>query len=112
MPVLSIQTNVVVEVKDTFLNKASLFVADALSKPESYVMIHLIDCQTTSFAGTTEPLAYVELKSLGLLEQQTKILSKKVSALLNQELHIEASRIYIEFSAPERAMFGWNGGSF
>jgi len=112
MPVLSIQTNVAVEDKDTFLKKASLLVADALSKPESYVMIHVADKQTMSFAGTTEALAYVELKSLGLMEQQTKILSKKVSTLLNQELHIEASRIYIEFSAPERAMFGWNGGTF
>ncbi|MDX8381965.1 MAG: phenylpyruvate tautomerase MIF-related protein [Ghiorsea sp.] len=112
MPVLSIQTNVVVEAKDAFLQKASSLVANALSKPESYVMIHVTDNQTMSFAGTTEPLAYVELKSLGLMEQQTKILSKKVSELLSQELHIEASRIYIEFSAPERAMFGWNGGTF
>ena len=112
MPVLSIQTNVSIEDKDAFLKTASSLVADALSKPEGYVMIHVSDNQTMSFAGTTAPLAYVELKSLGLMEQQTKDLSKKVSSLLNYELGIDVSRVYIEFSAPERSMFGWNGGTF
>jgi len=112
MPVLSIQTNATVADKEAFLTQASTLVADALSKPESYVMIHVSDNQTMSFAGSTNPLAYVELKSLGLMEQQTRELSKKVCSLLNQQLGIDASRIYIEFSAPERAMFGWNGSTF
>ena len=112
MPVLSIQTNAAIADKNAFLKTASSLVADALSKPESYVMIHVSDNQDMSFAGTTDPLAYVELKSLGLMEQQTRELSKKVCSLLNQQLGIDTSRIYIEFSAPERSMFGWNGGTF
>jgi len=67
VPVLSIQTNAKVEDASNFLNQAPVLVAEALSKPESYVMIHVSDEQTMSFAGTTEPLAYVELKSLGLV---------------------------------------------
>ncbi|MDX8387307.1 MAG: phenylpyruvate tautomerase MIF-related protein [Ghiorsea sp.] len=112
MPVLSIQTNVKVEDTSSFLNQASVLVAEVLSKPESYVMIHVADNQTMSFAGTTEPLAYVELKSLGLTSGQTANLSKQLSGFLHQQLAIVASRIYIEFSAPERIMFGWNGGTF
>ncbi len=112
MPVLSIQTNVEVADKAAFLQAASSLVADALSKPESYVMIHVADNQSMSFASTTEPLAYVELKSLGLSSGQTASLSKHICDFLSEELSIEASRIYIEFSAPERVMFGWNGGTF
>jgi len=112
VPVLSIQTNVKVEDVSHFLSQASVLVAEALSKPESYVMIHVSDEQTMSFAGTTKPLAYVELKSLGLTSGQTSHLSKQISDFLHQELAIDASRIYIEFSAPERIMFGWNGGTF
>jgi len=112
MPVLSIQTNVLVQDKTSFLAKASLLVAEALSKPESYVMIKLSNDEAMSFAGTTEPLAYLELKSLGLTSGQTAGLSKTLCVFLQKELQIDASRIYIEFSAPERVMFGWNGGTF
>ena len=112
MPVLSIQTNAEVADKAQFLKRASSLVADALSKPESYVMIHLSDRQAMSFAGTSEPLAYVELKSLGLTSGQTAGLSKALCAFLSGELSADASRIYIEFSAPERVMFGWNGATF
>lgn len=112
MPVLSIQTNVKVKDTASFLNQASVLVAEALSKPESYVMIRISDDEHMSFAGTTEPLAYIELKSLGLTSGQTTSLSKQLSGFLHQELSIDASRVYIEFSAPERIMFGWNGGTF
>ena len=112
MPILSIQTNATVADKDSFLAQASTLVADALSKPESYVMIQVSDKQSMSFAGLTAPLAYVELKSLGLTSGQTASLSKALCTFLNQQLSIDESRIYIEFSAPERIMFGWNGGTF
>ena len=112
MPVLSIQTNVNVQDQSEFLKNASSLVANALSKPENYVMIHLSDAQTMSFAGTSEPLAYVELKSLGLTSGQTAGLSKAICNFLGETLSLDASRIYIEFSAPERVMFGWNGGTF
>jgi hypothetical protein len=31
---------------------------------------------------------------------------------MQQELAISEDRIYIEFASPERAMFGWNKGTF
>ena len=112
MPVFQVNTNVAVADKDGFLADASSLVASALGKPESYVMIQLSDEQTMSFAGTVEPLAFCELKSLGLDSSQTAELSKQLCDFLNTKLGIEVSRIYIEFAAPERDMFGWNGGTF
>ena len=64
------------------------------------------------FAGSEAPLAFLELKSQGLSSDQTSDLSATLCALMQQELAINADRIYIEFAAPERAMFGWNKGTF
>ncbi|MDQ6956281.1 MAG: phenylpyruvate tautomerase MIF-related protein [Mariprofundaceae bacterium] len=112
MPVLHIHTNISIENQSDFLAQASSTVSAALGKPESYVMILFSECKPMLFAGTQEPAAFVELKSLGLNEAQTKGLSDKLCSFLETTLNIEPSRMYIEFSNPERAMFGWNKSTF
>jgi len=112
MPVLHIHTNIAIENQPDFLAQASSMVASALGKPESYVMILFSECKPMSFAGTLEATAFLELKSLGLNDSQTKDLSEKLCCFLEKTLKIDASRIYIEFSSPERAMFGWNKSTF
>jgi len=112
MPVLSLHTNIAIKDKETLLKDASTMVSSALGKPEGYVMIRLSDNETMSFAGTTEPLAYVELKSLGLSSDQTNSLSVTICIFIEQQLGIDPARTYIEFASPERAMFGWNSGTF
>ncbi|OIO66653.1 MAG: hypothetical protein CO186_10465 [Zetaproteobacteria bacterium CG_4_9_14_3_um_filter_49_83] len=112
MPVLHIQTNIAIGNTETLLKDASAMVAKALGKPENYVMVQLSGDHSMSFAGTTEPLAYVELKSLGLSESQTQSLSSTICTWIQSNLDIQTSRIYIEFSAPSCSMFGWNGGTF
>jgi len=112
MPSLIIHTNVKVADQAAFLSRCSTTAAAALAKPESYVMVELSDQKPMLFAGSDAPLAFVELKSLGLQSNQTAELSATLCVLLNDELGIDAGRVYIEFAAPERAMFGWNGGTF
>ena len=112
MPVLNLHTNVSIADKESLLKEASSMVAEALGKPESYVMIQIEDGVAMSFAGTTGPLAYVELKSLGLSTHQTAALSETICGFISEKLGIDASRIYIEFASPERAMFGWNRSTF
>jgi len=112
MSCLLVQTNVVVADKEVLLSRCSSLVAEALSKPESYVMVELSDNKSMLFAGSDAPLAFLELKSLGLTTQQTTAISATLCAFIDTELGIEPARIYIEFTAPERAMFGWNGGTF
>ncbi len=112
MPVLNIHTNINIKNKDSLLKKASALTAEALGKPEGYVMIRISDGETMSFAGTTDPLACLELKSLGLSSDQTATLSETLCTFIEQNLGIEPARIYIEFASPERAMFGWNRGTF
>jgi len=112
MPLLTIKTNT--EINDTpgLALVASKTVAEILAKPESYVMINIIPEQTLIFAGTNEPAALLELKSLGLPESSTAEFSNTLAELINQQLGINKSRIYIEFSNPERHMWGWNGATF
>jgi len=112
MPYLHIHTNVAVANQPELLTRCSSEIAAALAKPESYVMVELSDQQPMLFAGSDAPLAFVELKSLGLSDTQTADLSARLCHLLHEELAVDRARIYIEFAAPERAMFGWNGGTF
>ena len=112
MPYLHVHTNAIIHDHLHFLTVCSSTVARALGKPESYVMVELSDNRPMMFAGSEAPLAFLELKSLGLTTSQTSELSATLCALMQQELAISADRIYIEFSAPERTMFGWNKGTF
>ncbi len=112
MPYLSVQTNVNVPDEAGLLTRLSQQAARMLGKPESYVMVHIASGAVMRFAGSAEPLAYVELKSLGLSKTETASFSAGLCTLLQDELGIDAGRIYIEFSSPERYMWGWNGGTF
>ena len=114
MPYLKIQTNQSLDTtaEKALMIKASANVADLLKKPESYVMVFVESNQPMLFAGTDDPLAYLELKSIGLPEESTKELSSSLCNLIAEELSIEQNRIYIEFSNADRPLWGWNGSTF
>lgn len=114
MPTLRLLTNVQVpaEERTGFLARTSRTLAELLGKPESYVMVVLEDRRDMVFAGTPEPAAYLELKSLGLPESETAGYSRALCDLLAEALGIPAERVYIEFTAPQRHLFGWNRGTF
>ena len=114
MPYLNIQTNVSMDAskQQELLKTASQSVASILGKPESYVMVNLDSGNAMLFAGSDAPLACLQLKSLGLPEAQTTAFSQALCELMQSELGIDSGRVYIEFSGPERHMWGWNGGTF
>jgi phenylpyruvate tautomerase len=64
------------------------------------------------FAGTDEPLAYLELKSIGLPNALIAPASKALCDLITEETGVATNRIYIEFTDAPRHMWGWNGGTF
>ena len=112
MPLLEITTNTMVENSHVLAERASKLTAELLAKPESYVMVKIHPEQTLIFAGTSEPAAHIKLKSLGLPEDNTTDFSAKLCAFISSELNISSQRIYIEFSNPERHMWGWDGKTF
>ncbi len=114
MPYLLIQTNQYLDAgqQADILTEASRCVAAQLGKPEQYVMVSLHPSQAMLFAGNDTPLAYMELKSIGLPESNTTQISKALCQLISTRLGIDTDRIYIEFSNAERHMWGWNEGTF
>lgn len=114
MPLLSVATNVQLsaDAKSDFIAEASRLTAELLGKPERYVMVHLSDGQAMSFAGSGDPLAYCELKSIGLPTERSQEFSRQLCDLIERSLSIPTDRTYIEFSNAERNLWGWNGTTF
>lgn len=114
MPYLLLRTNqqCTEQSKQQLLSRLSTVTAEALGKPERYVMVSLEDDRDMRFAGDDTPCAYLELKSIGLPEAQTAGLSATLCQLVNSELGIPLERIYIEFADAARHMWGWNGATF
>jgi phenylpyruvate tautomerase len=114
MPYLKIQTNreVADAAKQEILRKASALLAKNLGKPEKYMMMRFDPAQPMLFAGSTEPCAFLELKSIGLPENRTEALSRLLCQFMSAELRIPSERIYIEFTDAKDSMWGWDGGTF
>lgn len=114
MPTLTIQTNVEIPAaqRRPTLEAASARVAEILGKPEGYVMAMLQTNPDMLFAADDAPLAYLELKSLGLPEDSTPALSAALCAFMQDHFGVPPERTYVEFSSPPRHMFGWNGRTF
>ncbi len=111
MPLLSIETNQGLQNTET-LNTLSKAVASLLGKPESYVMLKYEHNTNMLFAGNNLPLAHLKLKSLGLPEDKTAIFSTELCQLMQTHFNVPAERVYIEFSGPERHMWGWDSATF
>lgn len=113
MPYLLLRTNQSMpKDKQSLLSKLSSTAAEALGKPERYVMVTVEGDRDMRFAGDDAPCAYLELKSIGLPEAQTATLSATLCQLISNALEIPQERIYIEFADAARHMWGWNGATF
>lgn len=114
MPYLKIQTNQEAEgeIRQRILSHASRLISQELGKPEEFVMVALEPSMAMYFNGSEDPVAFLELKSIGLPGAKTKELSKVLCSLLEEELRIPKDRIYVKFIDVQRGMWGWNGGTF
>lgn len=114
MPYLKIQTNHRIDTEQTaqFIKSASRLVAQGLGKSERYVMVALEPPVPMVFAGSDEPTVFMELKSIGLPESKTTLLSQSLCQLVSTELGIPGERVYIEFQDASPKMWGWDGGTF
>lgn len=114
MPLLRVTTNKSISdaERQEIVGLLSSSVSTVLNKPEDYVMVILQSDASMQFAGSTEPLAFLELKSLGLPEEKTADFSSALCSLVHDNLGIAPDRTYIEFSSPPRHFWGWNETTF
>ncbi|WP_027186071.1 phenylpyruvate tautomerase MIF-related protein [Desulfovibrio inopinatus] len=114
MPLCRIETNVTFDehVKTDLCAKLSQTLATLTGKSENYVMTLIVDNVAMSFAGSLEPAASVECKSIGLAETQCTQFCSALCAFIDQEMGVSPDRTYIEFTDLNRRFFGWNGSTF
>nr|VFJ61572.1 MAG: Phenylpyruvate tautomerase PptA, 4-oxalocrotonate tautomerase family [Candidatus Kentron sp. DK] len=114
MPYLNIQTNVTVDAarEKAILTGISTTAAEKMGKPVRYVMATMETGRAMVLGGDDSPLAFVDLKGIGLTESGAAELSRTLCQSLSSELGIPPDRVYIVFSDIPRAMWGWNNGTF
>jgi phenylpyruvate tautomerase PptA (4-oxalocrotonate tautomerase family) len=98
---------------EALLKDVSQCVSRLLGKPERWVMTCIDPTSAMTFAGTTEPTCYVEVKSIGsLAPNTTQQLSFELCALLSKHLAVPANRTYIEFNDAVGHLWGYDGSTF
>lgn len=116
MPLIAVKTTVSTPPKtevESLLKTLSASLAKHLGKPESYVMTAFDSDVPMTFAGTTDPVCYIEIKSIGsMTPTQTQSMSQDFCQKINQSLGVPQNRIYIEFNDAKGSMWGWNGSTF
>lgn len=114
MPVLTVNTNVSASnIPKEFKKNATDIIASVLGKPASYVAVHVKPDQDISFGNETNPAALCDLMSIGAISTETnKTFSKEFCGLLESQLKISPSRVYITFNDFNKANVGFNGTTF
>jgi len=114
MPLLKFETTVVLseDKQQALLASLSKTVAEAIGKPEQYVMVASSQA-AMQMSGSSGDAAFVDVRSIGgLTGVVNRKLSQKVCQLLHDSLGIPPDRIYLNFTDVQASHWGWNGNSF
>ena len=110
MPFINISTNTNIKDKQILLTKSSDFISSLTGKPINFIMVKLSHSLSMNFAGTYEPCAFIEIKSIGSLIPSK--MSKPVCEFFANELEIPTERIYIFFQDIDSSQWAWNSRTF
>ena len=110
MPLLNISTNTKIKNEQILLAKSSDFISSLTGKPINFIMVKLNHLLSMNFAGTNEPCAFIEIKSIGSLVPSK--MSKPVCEFFSNELGIPIERIYISFQDVDSKNWAWNSKTF
>ena len=110
LPLLSISTNANIKNEQKLLAKSSDFISSLTGKPINFIMVKLTHSLSMYFAGTDEPCAFIEIKSIGSLVPSK--MSKPVCDFFATELEISKERIYIFYQDVDSKQWAWNDRTF
>merc|ERR1712142_294290 len=97
MPILNIDTNSDKVIDQNDLLKLTQAVATTLNKPTTKVLIK-VNKMTMSFGGSTEPAAYVNLRSKGKISKEENIVhTQALTPIISEMFSIKPDRFFIEF---------------
>jgi phenylpyruvate tautomerase len=115
MPLVRIVTSAEVSpvAAGALLRDLSALLAREIGKPEAYVMTCLEPRAVMTFAGTTEPACFVEVKNVGKLSPELgKRLSAGITARLVEGVGVKKNRVYIELVETLPHHWGYDGDTF
>jgi phenylpyruvate tautomerase len=114
MPYLSIFTNArVADARQSeLLAAASRVVASQLGKPESYVMVSMVAGQRLAFAGSEEPAAFLELRSIRFPDAKRSSLCTELTDLIAEFCGIARDRIFLVMADVDAKLWGHDGKTF
>jgi phenylpyruvate tautomerase len=99
--------------KQAVTKMLSQIAAEGSGKPEQYVMACIHDNVAMTMSGTPGPCALVTVKAIGGLNKSVnQNLAAKVSQLLQKELDIPKSRVYVTFEELAPTHWAWEGKTF
>ena len=111
VPLITVRTSLPsVENSEALLQALSAALAQQTGKPEAYVMTLLETAVPMTFAGSTEPCAYEEIKSIGALKPAA--MTASFCALISSSTGLSSDRIYVAFEDVKASSWGWNGRTF
>ena len=113
MPYLSITTNAILtpEIESALADAASKIVAAGLGKPEAYVMISVQAKSTLRFAGSDEPAAFLDIRSIGLPGNLNDV-SKALTDTVTRHANVAARRVFIAFADVSASHWAHGGATF
>jgi len=114
MPFLELKTNkqLSTDKKNQLMEDMTALLAKDLNKPQRVIMISCMDNQDLMFGGSRDPLAFMELRSIRLPEDQTGQLAQSLSSFVKNNLDIPEDRTFINFRNFDPHMWGYNGSTF
>ena len=98
--------------RKALLAALSKIVAEAIGKPEDYVMV-TVSQAAILMSGKPGEAAFVDVRSIGGLSHEVnRQLSQKLCRLLHESLGVPESRIYLNFTEVAASNWGWKGATF
>lgn len=114
MPLIQVHTNAVIPAdrQTTLLEALSRVVAEAIGKPEQYVMA-TVSSSACLMSARPGPAAFVDIRSIGGLDTAVnQTLAREVSRVLGRDLQIQPDRVYLNFTDVPATHWGWNNETF
>lgn len=113
MPFINVKTNTAVSAETETAIKSALgqAITTIPGKSESWLMVGIEPEHILYFKGDNSPAAMVEVSVYGQANPSAfTSLTEKICTILNKELSIDTSRIYVKYSATQD--WGWNNSNF
>ena len=114
MPLLRLSTSASISDadKEELLGELSKITANAIGKPETYMMVTLSQ-EMLCMSGQVGPAAFADIRSIGGLSGEVnRGISSQVCSLLKDKLGIPANRVYLNFTSLDAVNWGWDGRTF